>query len=86
MPYAQKTDPTTALMSPFAAILNQAEPLPLNDGLVSVASAKWGHFMGCVPADHTEEVCQIANPVAGSGFRCQDFYRGIANWLDSQGF
>jgi len=29
-----------------------------NDGLVSVKSAKWGVFMGCLPADHLEEVGQ----------------------------
>jgi triacylglycerol lipase len=82
----QKTDATTALMSPFAAILNQSAPLPLNDGLVTVASAKWGNFMGCLPADHVEQVCQIANPTASSGFKCADFYRTLVNWLVAQGY
>lgn len=27
-----------------------------NDGLVQVASAKWGTFRGCMPADHIDEV------------------------------
>jgi triacylglycerol lipase len=83
----QKTNATSALMQPTAAILNQSAPIPpTNDGLVTVASAKWGTFLGCLAADHIEEVCQIANSPTTSGFNCVDFYRTLANWLVARGF
>jgi triacylglycerol lipase len=36
-----------------------------NDGLVQVPSARWGTFMGCLPADHMKEVGQ---PMALANF------------------
>ena len=55
-----------------------------NDGLVPVESAKWGHFRGCVRADHMDEVGQIAGVV--DGFDHLKFYRDdIAGFLASEG-
>jgi triacylglycerol lipase len=31
-------------------------PPEVSDGLVTVKSAKWGTFQGCIPADHLDEV------------------------------
>jgi triacylglycerol esterase/lipase EstA (alpha/beta hydrolase family) len=84
----QKTDDTSLLMQPTASILSKSTSLvPLNDGLVTVDSSRWGTFLGCLPADHIQQVCQVANDhPASSGFYCVDFYRTLANWLVSRGF
>jgi triacylglycerol lipase len=84
----QKTNATSLLMQPTAAILNASTSIvPVNDGLVTVNSARWGTFLGCLPADHIQQVCQIANnQPTSSGFYCVDFYRTLANWLVSRGF
>lgn len=50
------------------------DPTP-NDGLVTVASARWGTFLGCIPADHPDEIGHIlddGNLV--SGFDHRRFY------------
>lgn len=48
-----------------------------NDGLVTVPSAHWGTYLGTIPADHMDEVGQIADP-AGFGdvepFNHRQFY------------
>jgi triacylglycerol esterase/lipase EstA (alpha/beta hydrolase family) len=61
-------------------------PAPTNDGLVTVASAKWGTFLGCVPADHLSEVCQIGGQSSGSSFDCVTLFRDLADWLVARGF
>jgi triacylglycerol lipase len=56
-----------------------------NDGMVMVESAKWGKFMGCVPADHLDEVGQPSHdgPNFWSRFDHIRFYRRIAFGLDA---
>ncbi len=39
----------------FAKIVTHGYSQP-SDGMVTVASAKWGNFMGCVPGDHSDEI------------------------------
>lgn len=65
---------------------NPLQPVP-NDGLVPVASARWGLFLGCVPADHFDEVGQIAEsgPDLASGFYHIDMYRKIVAQLHFDG-
>jgi len=49
-------------------------PTP-NDGLVTAASARWGTFLGCVPADHPDEIGHILdNGNLVSGFDHRRFY------------
>jgi len=51
-----------------------------NDGLVTVASARWGTFLGCIPADHPDEIGHIldsGNLV--SGFDHRRFYLDLLN-------
>jgi triacylglycerol lipase len=82
-----RVDPTTLPLAPFAALLEGFDPLEnVNDGLVSVRSARWGVFQGCVPADHFDEVGQIAHtgPIA-SGFDHLAFYRKIVDDLRAAG-
>jgi triacylglycerol lipase len=76
----EATDASLVLAAPFVA--HGAELRP-NDGMVTVESAKWGKFMGCIPADHLGEVGQpagISHPL--TGFSHLQFYRRIASSLD----
>ncbi len=82
-------DPVNPLLSPTGTILsNDVTPPPTNDGLVPVGSAKWGTFLGCIPADHLDEVGQIGgqSPGAGNPFDHVLFYRQLADWLVSRGY
>lgn len=47
------------MLTPLAAFLEEGLALKVNDGLVTVESAKWGTFEECVPADHLQEVGQF---------------------------
>ena len=64
---------SNALLSGTASLIDgSSSPPPTNDGLVTVASAKWGTFLGCVPADHLSEVCQIGGQSSGVELRLRD--------------
>ena len=83
----QVTSPVNALLSGTASLINgSSSPPPTNDGLVTVASSRWGTFLGCVPADHLSEVCQIGGQSSGSSYDCVTMYRDIADWLVARGF
>jgi triacylglycerol lipase len=58
-----------------------------SDGMISVASAKWGEFRGCIPADHYDVIGQIGHTTRDgqSGFDAPRFYRWIASDLAGQG-
>jgi triacylglycerol lipase len=58
-----------------------------SDGMVSVASAKWGEFRGCIPADHYDVIGQIGHTTRDgqSGFDAPRFYRWIASDLAAKG-
>jgi triacylglycerol lipase len=74
---------------PVAAILEAASlpNTPVEDGLVTVDSATWGTFLGCIPADHLDEVCQIAgqSPGLGNNFDCLAFWDDLEGYLAAQG-
>ena len=58
-----------------------------NDGLVPVTSAKHGTFLGCIPADHLDEIGQILGqpPGLGNPFDHLVFWTGLVQWLRAQG-
>lgn len=56
-------DVTQAALAPLAIFLEEGT-FKVNDGLVTVGSAKWGVFQQCVPADHLKEVGQLGPPAA----------------------
>jgi hypothetical protein len=57
-----------------------------NDGIVTVASAKWGLFRGCVRADHAGLVGQPARRGANAaGFDHLAFYKALARHLAERG-
>ncbi len=55
-----------------------------NDGIVPVSSAKWGDFRGTIPADHFDEVGQLAG-VTGPNFDHKKFYLKLARDLAAEG-
>jgi len=56
-----------------------------NDGVVSVASAKWGTFEGTLATDHLGEVGQLLGFTA-QGFDQVKFFEGWAAELERRGF
>jgi triacylglycerol lipase len=81
-------DSTNVLLAPFAIYLEQNDPVAhVNDGMVEVQSAKWGLWMGCVPADHFDEVGQIANDGPDTaGWEHLAFYRDVVRLAHEAGF
>lgn len=75
---------------PFDDVVEKAASgarLP-HDGFVTVTSAKWGHFRGCFPADHMEQLGQRNLPDANvrTGFDVARFYANVAGDLAERGF
>jgi triacylglycerol lipase len=75
---------------PFADVAGKIDDGTLipNDGLVTVASARWGTFRGCIPADHMEQLGQRNLPDANvrTGFDVARFYANVASDLAERGF
>jgi triacylglycerol lipase len=87
--YADAKDPIDPLLSLVAPVVggSTSDPEP-NDGLVRVSEAKRGIWLGCIPADHWDEVGQLLGDSPGSGnpFDHVAFYRDLASFLVDQGF
>lgn len=68
------------------AIASGLEAIP-NDGLVRVSSARHGRFLGCVPADHLDQIGQLFGDRPGlvSPWDHQRFFRELVDWLRAQG-
>lgn len=81
-------DPVDPLLLVTEALLDGGlfDPVP-NDGLVTVPSARWGRFLGCIPADHLDEMGHLVGDLPGliNPFRHRVFYRDLVGWLRSQG-
>lgn len=58
-----------------------------NDGLVTLASAKWGTFLGCMPADHADEIGLLSWPETNpfSGYNHKEFFIQVADELENRG-
>ncbi len=71
-----------------ASIVAHGTALLANDGMTTIRSARWGDFMGCVPADHYDEIGQVGDtgPVRATGFEAKAFYQTIAFDLAARGF
>ena len=83
-----QSDVMNALLLPMAAILAPGLSLTPNDGMSTVASARWGEFKGCIPADHYDEIGQIKrdSPDPHTGFDHVRFYRNVAFDLARRGY
>ncbi len=58
-----------------------------NDGLVRAADAQWGEFLGCVPADHIDEVGHLLgdSPGIGNAWNHLNFYGALVAYLRERG-
>ena len=58
-----------------------------NDGLVPIESAKWGTFLGCVPADHFDEIGQLFGdpPGFGNDWNHLEFYSDLVKYIRAHG-
>jgi triacylglycerol lipase len=77
-------DPIDAKMLVTEAILDGQWLFPEpNDGLVTVESARWTGFLGCVPADHFDEMGQLLGdePGLGNAWDHREFYAELIAWL-----
>jgi len=84
-----ETDPVDALFLISEAYLDGGLGQPdANDGLVRVKDARWGTFLGCVPADHLDEVGQLFgdSPGVGNQFSHKELYGELVKYLRAQGF
>lgn len=69
-------------------ILDGIDLLPApHDGLVPVKSARWGQFLGCVPADHFDEIGHLFGdkPSLLNGWDYLDFYVELVRLLRQKG-
>jgi triacylglycerol lipase len=79
-------DAAQPVLAPTALLLEEGKGI-VNDGLVTVDSAKWGEFMQCVPADHLQEVGNInIDGATATTFDYQQFYRDVVKRLRAKGF
>jgi hypothetical protein len=73
---------------PLIPAFRKADEKP-NDGHIPVASAKWGNFRGCIPANHLDLVGQPAARHTGvstaTGFDHRAFFRVMAHELAERG-
>ena len=77
--------------APFASTSRDDQGLVVaspSDGMVSVESAKWGEFRGCLPADHYDVIGQIGHSARDgmTGFDSPLFFRYVASDLAVRGF
>lgn len=84
--HAGRADCMNAILLPAAGMIAGSKLTP-NDGLASVASAKWGEFQGCVPADHADEIGVFASGTLNkhTGFDFVRFHRNLAFDLAARG-
>jgi triacylglycerol lipase len=92
LPARGKHDFMALALVPFADLAGKQDdgadrPTLPNDGLATVASAKWGTFKGCIPADHMEQLGQHSLPDVNvrTGFDVARFYANVAGDLAEQG-
>lgn len=77
---------TDVPLDPFFYMLNTYlyKREGLNDGYISVDSAKWGDFLGTIDADHARQVGLNSN--LGADFDANAFYTSIIRMLYDQGY
>jgi triacylglycerol lipase len=76
--------------APFSYLSHGAEGETVHapsDGMVSVESAKWGYFLGCLPADHYDVVGQLGHTTRDpvTGFDPVVLYETQASLLAAEG-
>lgn len=79
----EERDPIDPLFAFAAAIVSGPTLSEPNDGLVRVIDARWGEFLGCVPADHMDEVGHLLgdDPGLTNDWDHREMYLGLAQYL-----
>ena len=79
-------DTTDPLFKPTEIVLGGLSRTP-NDGLVLVESARHAKFLGCVPADHVDQIGHLFGGSSGwfNDWNHLDFYADLVAWLRAQG-
>lgn len=87
--FSTELDPIDPLLSIPEMILDGGlgDPYP-NDGLVRVEDAHWGKFLGCIPADHLDEIGQLFgdSPGFGNSWDHRQFYADLVVFLREKGY
>lgn len=83
-------DPLFAAIAPIVGMREGTVEAPApNDGLISVRSARWGRFLGCIPADHGDEIGQpLGTPpgsIGGPPFDSILLFEKIVEFLRAEG-
>lgn len=80
-------DPTDPLLSLFETV-NEGFDGHVNDGMVGAHEAHWGTFLGCVPADHLDEMGQLLGDAPGgmNKFDHLAFYEDVVKFVRSNGY
>lgn len=68
------------VLRPLNALLYRSEGV--NDGFVSVESARWGTFLGTLDADHGQQIG--VDIMASSSFSSTEFFAGIVSMLSAE--
>jgi len=85
---AHAVDAMSLMLAPFDQVVGtEGDVLQPHDGLVTVTSAKWGNFRGCIPADHMEQLGQRNLPDVNvlTGVDVARFYAAVAADLAGRG-
>lgn len=85
--YRFTLDPVEPLLDIAEQIVDGGSENIANDGLVRVRDARWGRFLGCVPADHFDQIGQLFGdrPGRGNDFDYRLFYAELVAWLRAAG-
>jgi triacylglycerol lipase len=86
--WADETDPIDPLFAPTEEILSGGLLSSIaNDGLVVANDAKWGNFLGCVPADHIDQIGHLFGDRPGllNDWDYKEFYADLVGYLRQQG-
>lgn len=82
-------DPIDALLSLSESMIDGGFGGPdANDGLVRAQDSHIGRFLGCIPADHFDEIGQLLGDGGGfaNPFDHRAFYVELVRWLRAQGY
>lgn len=89
IPYEKVVDPLDPMLWATREVIDGGlfSAVP-HDGLVRVEDARWGTFLGCVPADHLDEIGQLFGDWPGglNSFDHKKLYRDLVGFLRAQGF
>lgn len=79
-------DTTEVILKVPQLLISDLHGMP-NDGLIPIESARWGTFLGCVPADHFDEIGQLFGDPPGlqNAWSHLEFYADLVKFLRAHG-